>query len=199
MKAIFILSFILIIGFVSAVPQVIFSDINVSIYSTVTGNTTTGNYRLLSEGLDASTNFGIDGNCTFNYSRTGIPITFSRDIIQNDTDMATLIHALTINNNITQQWQECNQNLSICMDDTGYKGNYTVAKDQLDICYRARDQYSTQINDLNSQINNLTTWRNLGVLLGIIGMGGFIYLWRKQQIKTAIDPYKTIPSVGRQY
>lgn len=191
------------ISFISAVPQVIFSDINMSIWSnqTIVGNTTvtTGSYSLTSEGLNAVTTFGVNGNCSFSYSRDKIPITFSRDVTQNDTDLATLIHSLAINNNMSRQWQECIVNLSICNNDVGYKGNYSLAKDQLDICYRARDDYSKQVTDLNNKINNLTTWRNLGMIVGIIGAGAAIYLYRKQQVKVLDNRYGGISGVAKQY
>jgi hypothetical protein len=71
---------------------------------------TTGNYKILGEGLIAQTTFTIDGNCSFNYQRNQIPMTFSRDVAQNDTDLATLIHALVISNNVTRDYVECKNN-----------------------------------------------------------------------------------------
>lgn len=196
---ILLLSMSVLLTSVSAVPQVIFSNENISIWSNQSGNTTTGSFRLWSEGLDATTTFSVIGNCNFSYYRENIPITFSREIVQNETDIATLIHALAINNNITAQWQECNRNLSWCMNDVGYKGNYTQAAAELDTCYRARDAYSTQITDLNNQISSVTSWRNIGFIVGIIGIALAAWLYRKQTLKVITNPYKSIPVAALQH
>lgn len=184
---------------VSAVPQVIFSDINLTISSSQVNNITTGNYRIWGEGIDASTTFVVTGNCSFNYQRTLIPITFSREFAQNESDLATLIHTASIFNNISEVWQQCERNLSICQNDVGYKGNYTIVKNELDSCYRARDDYSNQIKTLNEKMDGLTSWRNMGVGAGILGIGAAIYLFRKQSVKKVTDQYKSVPGVARQY
>ena len=198
-----ICALMMFIGLVSAVPQVIFSEVNISIWSnqSVSGNSTvtTGNYRILGEGLNAQTTFTVNGNCSFIYDRTSIPLTFSREVAQNDTDLSILIHELTVNRNCTRDIIECNQNLSTCMNDVGYKGNYTQKTEELNICYRARDDYSKQVTDLNGKIANLTTWRNIGIGAGIIGLTMAFWLWNKNRIKTAGDPFSGIPGTSKQY
>lgn len=198
-----ILTLVMFIGLVSAVPQVIFSDINISIWSnqSTSGNvtTTSGNYRLVGEGLSAQTTFVINGNCSFNYDRTNIPLTFSREVSQNDTDLSILIHELTVNRNCTQDIITCNQNLSVCMNDVGYKGNYTQKTAELDICYRARDDYSKQVTDMNEKIANLTTWRNIGMVVGVIGILLAGWTYRKNKVGLAESPYSAISGVAKQY
>lgn len=192
-------SLLVSVGLVTAVPQVIFSDINITINSTTSGNNTVGNYILLGEGLNAATTFVVNGNCSFNYNRANIPLTFSREVAENDTDMATLIRWINENKNMSDQWKECTMNLSVCMNDVGYKGNYTQTKNELDICYRARDDYSRQITELNSKVSTLTSWRNMGVIAGIIGIGLAVYFFRKQMIKTMTNPYSGVSGVAKQY
>lgn len=198
-----ILTLIMFIGLASAVPQVIFSELNISIWSnqSTSGNvtTTTGNYRILGEGLNAQTTFVVNGNCSFSYDRTNIPLTFSREVAQNDTDLSILIHELTINRNITADYIRCRDNLSVCMNDAGYKGNYTNAIKDLDICYRARDDFSKQVIEKKDEIANLTTWRNIGMAFGIIGIVVAGWLYNKNRLKVANNPYSGVSGVAKQY
>ena len=186
---------LLSIGFISAVPQIVTTNFNLTISSVPNGNLTNGNVYIFGEGGQMNNAFAVTGNCTFNYTLNNIPLIFSRDFVQNETDMATLIRSLTILNNISADWKECQKNLSVCENDAGYKGNYTQAAAQLDTCYRARDDYSNQIKTLNEDIQGLTTWRNLGFGIGVIGVGAAIYLFKKQSIKKADNPYRSV-SVG---
>lgn len=186
---------LLSISFISAVPQIVTTHFNLTVSSSLNGNLTNGNVLVFGEGGQMNNAFAVEGNCSFNYTLNNIPFVFSRDFQQNETDMAILIHSLTILNNMSANWQECTINLSTCMNDVGYKGNYTQAVAQLDICYRARDASAAQAITLTDQIAGLTTWRTIGFAAGVIGIGAAIYLFRKQSIKKADNPYRSV-SVG---
>lgn len=185
---------LLSLSFISAVPQIVTTNFNLTIWSNQSGNITEGNYKILGEGGQLTNGFGVTGNCSFNYNLNNIPLIFSRDFEKNDTDLAVLIKWINNNKNATEQWKDCILNLSICANDVGYKGNYTEKVAELDICYRARDAYSTQITSLNDQIANLTTWRNFGVGAGIGGVLVAFWLYRKQNVKKAENYYDSVPS-----
>ena len=109
MRKILIFLLLLVIPFVSAVPQVIFTDLNLTINSSGEGM---ANFRLLGEGLDAQSSFSTNGNCSFSYSRYNIPMTFSRDFQRNETDMAILLHALSTNANATELFFNCSKSIA---------------------------------------------------------------------------------------
>lgn len=198
-KIITLLSLILLVNLASAVPQIITTNFNLTVSSVPNGNLTNGNVYIFGEGGQMNNAFLVDGNCTFNYTLNSIPLVFSKDFNQNDSDMAVLIRSLNNYNNVTQQLMDCKTNLTICMNDAGYKGNYTQKSAELDICYRARDDYSNQIKTLNEQTASLTTWRNIGIGLGVIGIAAAAWLYRKQTIKKADNPYRAVSAAAIQH
>lgn len=193
---------LMLIGLASAVPQIFTTTQNLTIFSNQSGNVTTGYYELVGEGGVLKNTFSVNtlnGSCSFSYNVNNIPLIFSREIKENDTDLATLIRWINDNKNISEEWKACQTNLSWCMTDTGYKANYTQKANELDICYRARDSFSDQVKDLNEKISGLTSWRNIGFVVGIIGIAFSIWTFRKNQVKKAENPYNKIPTAAVQY
>jgi hypothetical protein len=181
------------ISFISAVPQVVFTSINLTINN--------GTYKIIGEGINAQDNFGVNGNCTFNYERQNIPITFSREIGENSTDIAILIRALASNDNMSAKWQDCmnnlsrvSNNLSICSIDTGYKQNYSDCSYQLITTQSDRDKYQEQITTKNNEINELANLRN--ILIGACAVLGFLLwnTWNKKNKMMAESPVRGLPS-----
>lgn len=193
-----LISFIFLVGIiglnsVNAVPQIITSYTNVSIYSNQSGNNSLGTFNMFGEGGQLSQTFSIQGSCNFSYNLNNIPLIFSREIQQNETDVAILIRALAVNNNMSQQWQECNHNLSICMNDVGYKGNYTVCSNQLDICHDFTQTSSTENTNLKEEVKK---WKNYAFIgLGIGALCAFA-AWnyrKKALVRTIKTPVSSLP------
>lgn len=190
-----LLFFISMLNLASAVPQIFTTNFNLTITGNQTGNTTSANYYIYGEGGQMVNTFPVNGICNFSYSINNIPLTFSRDITQNETDLSRLLKMLADGNfNVTRDWQECNRNLTWCMMDTGYKQNYTDCSTQLSICRSQADTYANQITEKNKQITEQTQqkWIAVGaaVIAGILAWN----LGRKTRVKTAKLPISELPS-----
>lgn len=181
----------------STIPQVIFTSFNL----TISGNCTAVVYTIHGEGLNANdvvaTNYlGQDlGNSTFancssanfNYTKVDIPITFSRTIETNDTDMAVLIHSLATNNNFSSMWIDCVQNL------TDVKNNCLAQTNALNTIINTDLATSTK---KDNTINTLTTHRwILGIIAVGAGIAAIVY-YRKSVVKTTKSPLVRFPSTG---
>lgn len=195
--------FAIAISFISlayAVPQVIFTSINM----TIEGNCSTIVYKIAGEGINAkdssffATNLNLS-NCSMNatYYKENIPITFSRDFVENQTDIAVLISALKINNNISKMWQECVFNLSTCMAGFGYEENYTACLNDLQIFQSSNTEKQNQITSNNTRINELTTQRTLIGAAAIIGIIAAFYFYRKNKPKIVRSSINELPSSAR--
>lgn len=185
--------FILTINLVSAVPQVIFSSENITIWSNQTGNSTIGNYQILGEGLNAQTTFAVNGNCNFSYTANNIPLIFSREFNQNETDLSLLIHTASIFNNISEAWQACTNNLSVCMNDVGYKANYTLCSTQLDISHANENKYSQDLIACNAKADQNMTWAYIGGVAGILGLAAAWNYRKKATVKITKSPMASLP------
>lgn len=199
MKYKILLLMFLIIAFlamVSATPQVILTEINLSIYAQ--NNTIT--WKIIGEGISATDSFSISTN----YSRDKIPITFSRDIDQNNTDVAVLIRALAQNNNVSNNWENCvisladtQKNLSICEEDIGYKSNYTDCQTSLSSSRNSEKDSQDKITSLTDEVKGL---KNMRLILGaaaiILGLVAWTF-YRRANVKTINSPMKQLPSSAR--
>lgn len=188
-----VLALVFTITCVNAVPQIIVSEVNMSIVSNQTGNSTLGIYHMIGEGGELTQNFNVNGVCNFSWQLDKIPLRFSREVIQNETDMATLIHSLTIVNNVTNDLIECNRNLSICMNDVGYKGNFTQCDTQLDICHANENKLSTDALDYKNQAERNKTWAIIGCIFGIAGCAMAWNFRKKAMVKTIKSPMDSLP------
>lgn len=179
---------------VNAVPQAIFSYTNI----TITGNGTFGNYHLWGEGVDATETFAMaSGNCTFSYLKYQIPVTFSRDFGDNETDFAFLLNELRISRNATNLWVSCIQNLTECKHDLDYESNYSTCSYQLDSCTSARDVSGNDITNKNDEISTLKQHRLiLGVIATICALAAWNF-YNKQRVRTIQSPMNKLPSVSR--
>lgn len=183
MKQILFLVFgIFLIGFVSAVPQVVFSNVSVTI--NVTGSNMT--YHIFGEGVDATETIVLNvTNVTstsdlLDYTRTAIPIQFSRDVCGN-LDTAVLINGLAKNNNITQLWQNCIMDFAKCNATSDLALQYPQVKTSYDSCSNALISKQTELDNINSQ----------RTLLIIAAAGGALlawYFWRQVTPKTVATP-----------
>jgi len=183
--AIVLLSF-----FVSATPYAIFTEVNLTI--------TNGTWWLKGEGIDATDTFSVDENCNFHYERTDIPITFSREIEQNETDVAILLRSLAINSNITIWWHDCISNLTECKHDIVYESNYSVCKSNLELCSTSKEDKNKDIIEKNKEIEALKSHRFfLIVIAGICGIAAWKF--RKESVvRTARSPgVSQLPQSGR--
>lgn len=183
-------------SFVSAVPQVIFSEVNISIVN--------GSYTLKGEGLSATDTFPINGNCSFDYKRDRIPITFSRDLEGNNTDVAILINALNKNINATVMLEKCSRerneiqtNYTICMLDVGYKGNFTECKDALSGCRNQLDSVNGDTVDKQKELDELKQQRNISLGIALVAIAGAVYMYRKNNVQTKRNPFEDLPSNTR--
>lgn len=184
--------FIFGICFTSAVPQVVFSSINLSINN--------GTWQISGEGINAQDSF----SCGVNYTRENIPITLSRDFQQNDTDVAILINALAQNSNASKQWESClsekqqvTNNLTICLSNRIEFSNYTEAKAELANCNINLNTYNSQISDSNKQISDITSQRNILALIAVV-LAFFAYRFHQQtKVKTVPSPLKQLPTQQR--
>lgn len=193
-KFYFLLLGILFLNLVSAVPQIFSTDFNVTINSTQAGNVTTGTLNIVGEGGILSQNFPVQGICNFSYSINRVPWVFSREIVQNDTDVAVLIRALTISNNVTKDYLECRNNLSWCVLDTGYKQNYTDCSVQLQIQRDNANSYANQLTEKNNQISTQTQQKWIAVGAAVICA---VLAWnfsRKSKVKTVKNQFTELPS-----
>jgi len=177
----------------SAAPKVIFTDLNITINSTDTG----GKFHLWGEGVNAKSDFSVSGNCTFSYSRINIPVTFSRDWEENDTDVAVLLRALAINNNATIWWHTCQTNLTECMHDLAYESNYTDCSGNLNTCADSRDNKNEELTKKNEEIATLKTHRILfGGLAIVLGMVAWSFR-KKAVVQTVRSPASRLPNMQR--
>lgn len=186
-----------VLTLVSATPQVFFTDINITINN--------GTLSIRGEGITASDTINVPNvtGCSISYERNKIPITITREIGENNTDVAVLIRALAGNNNITHQWQECvklqselNSSLNVCNIDRGYKDNYTVCNNQLIISSNAQQTYTTQIGDKNKEIEQIKQQR---LIFGGIALVCAYLAWhynRKGQARTTRGPVADLPSTS---
>jgi hypothetical protein len=177
-------------GLVSAVPQVIFSSLNLTIDN--------NGYHLWGEGLEARDTF--PNNQIINYEKYNIPITFSREIYPNSTDSAILMNAIATNLNMTYKWQDCmNQlidmdiNLSLCIQDKGYRGNYLDCQNSLSIC-------NANLNTANAAVEELKTVKSQRMVLILVCIGLAFAAWtyyNKANVKKVESPYKQFPSEAK--
>lgn len=192
-KSIFLLTFLVSLNLVSAIPQVIFSYENITIWSNETANSTIGNYQIYGEGLNAVTTFPVTGNCNFSYTANGIPLIFSREFQQNETDLSILIHTASIFNNLSEAWQQCTLNLSVCMNDVGYKGNYTDCNIQLGMAHANENKYSSDVTACNAQAGKYKSWMYIGGAIGIIGLLAAWNFRKKAMVRTIKSPLGSLP------
>jgi hypothetical protein len=184
------------ISFVSAVPQVIFSEVNVSIVN--------GTYTLKGEGLSATDTFPVNGNCSFDYKRDKIPITFSRDLEGNNTDVAILINALNKNINATVLLEKCSRernelqtNYTICMLDVGYKGNFTECTEQLNGCRNQLSSINGDTTEKQTKIDEMEQQRNISLGIAVLAIVGAVYMYRKNNVQTKRSAFDDLPSNTR--
>lgn len=188
----FLLLFVLSLATVSAVPQVIFSEINLTI--------TNGSYTLKGEGISATDDFPVNGNCTFNYERNNIPMTFSRNFDANDTDVAILIDALADNLNISDQWKSCvversnlNASLLSCQTDVGYESNYTECNSQLVSCQSISSERSRSTSEAEERADEMENQRNLAFLAAVVAIVVAFTFYRKANVQTKKSPFDELP------
>jgi hypothetical protein len=179
-------------SFVSAVPQVIFSSVNVTLGLTNSSIT----YRIFGEGIDATETLPyaltcIDNSTTvnFNYTRLAVPIAFSRDICEN-TDVGVLIHALADDGNLSFKYQDCLQknadmwvNLTMCQSsqNTGCESNITQAQNNYQFCQSSLTTSDARVKDLESQRMLLA---GAVIVAGVVAWN----FWRKNTPKTLPSP-----------
>jgi hypothetical protein len=195
-KVIFLLGLIFGIAMVSAIPQTVLSEINLTIAN--------GSYHLRGEGLNAKDDFGIklvnESNtttCSFHYERYNIPITFTRDFSENDTDIATLTHALAKSLNYSDKWEQCVNNFTAYKEYGGYKTNYTNCKSDLSNANVNIANYKDEISEKNEEIDSLKTWRMILVIgVGICGFLAWDYR-NKLKLRTAKNPMARFPQTSR--
>jgi|SRR3972149_11987501 len=194
---------ILLLANVAATPQVIFTSINLTI--------STGNFTIAGEGISATDVITTTGSCNYSYSRTAIPITFSREFTENNTDVATLIHALASNNNFTLKWEACvsklqelDTNLTICSNDRGYKQNYTDCTKSLELvnidltsCNSQKNDYMTQVTTINKQLLDAKSNNTYYYILIAALAFGCYHFYNKNKIKTVNSPFSQLPSSAR--
>lgn len=175
------------LGIVSATPQVIFSNINL----TIEANSTSLYYKINGEGVSASEILSLNLNnaTNFNFSlyRNQIPITFSRDVCEN-LDVAVLIRALTSNLNITDDWRTCVTRLSVCEGTRLDATNSSSIKTQLDYCNNAAVTKDASITTKDLDIKNLESQRLLFGAIGIAGAGLAWHFYKKNTPKTLTTP-----------
>lgn len=182
------------LGLVEAVPQIIVADFNLTIWSNQSGNTTNGVYHIIGEGGELQNTFPINGSCNFNYELAKIPLRFSREIAQNETDVAVLIRALTINNNVTYDLIECKNNLSWCLYDSGYKANFTTCNTQLEINRQTINDYSQQIKDKNVRITQLNQRMWLAAAVAVICAIAAVNFYKKSKVRTVKSAFSEFPT-----
>lgn len=183
-------------SFVNAVPQVIFSELNISI--------TNGSYSIIGEGLNAQDSFSVNGNCSFNYSRIRIPITFSRDFESNNTDVAVLINALAKNYNISNKWEQCvlevahlNSSYTQCAGKAAFESNYTTCMIDFTNCDATRAAYSEQMTAKNAEVSTLRQ-QQLFLIIGLAVAVFFAFnFYNKNRIKLVDSPLSQLPSRAR--
>lgn len=181
------------ISLVSAVPQVIFTSVNMTINN--------GNFSLQGEGINAQDTFPVIGNCSFNYNRQNIPITFSRDIGENSTDVAVLIKALSENQNISDDWKKCiteNSMLNATLTQYNNQGlslsEYTQCKTDVTTCNANIQTMNANNSAASKELDEIKQQRMFLIIgLAILGYGCY-YFWNKTKIKPARSPLDGIPS-----
>lgn len=182
---------VLSLASVSAVPQVVFTSINLSIVA----NNTSITYTLSGEGLSATETVPLNmvltnsTNVSLNFSliRNNIPITISRDICGN-TDTAILMNSLANNNNISSMWQDCVKNLSICQTNRVDNVNFSILQQQYQNCNTQGVIKDSSITVKDADISNLQSQR---LLIGAAAIGAGIaayYFWRRTSPKTVVSP-----------
>lgn len=194
---VYFLAFLLLLNFVSAtdIPQVIFTSVNL----TITMNSTSGYYQIYGEGVNAYEYFSVANSTNFTFKRDNIPITLSRVFKQNDTDVAILLNALALNNNMSLKWEDCKINLSTCLTDYGYRQNYTD-------CTQGLALRGSEVVNINSQLTTIkdenTTLKSHRLYLGIAAaLMGFLafYFYKKvtpKSIKSPIDQFPSNPRIS---
>lgn len=195
-KILITLMCIAFVSLASAVPQVIFTSVNLSI--------TNGTYKLVGEGLNAQETFAIPANCSFSYERLNIPITFSRDIGENSTDVAILMRALSSNENTTAKWQACvletanlNATVNNCLTNQKYETNFTQCKTDLGVCTTTQQDKSSQVSSINAELVKVKQQR-MYLVIALIAVGLFCYnLYTKTNIKSADSPVRGLPTIGK--
>lgn len=192
-----IFSLVLFLSFISAVPQVILSSFNLTIYN----NT----WKINGEGINAVDLISVNGNCTMNYFRQDIPITFTRDFEPNQTDVAVLISALAKNYNISDQWQRCvveyaqvNKSLTDCLPKAAIAdGNYTSLQVSYGSCVTARDQFSKQVSDQNAEVSTLKQTQ-MFLIVGLVIVAFLAYnFYNKSRVRVIDSPLSQLPSRAR--
>lgn len=198
-------SFLLSLTLVSAVPQAVFSNVNIK----VTGSNNTGTYRIWGEGLDTSETFSMNntnGTCVFSYERDSIPMQITRDITGcNDTDLGVLLNTLRYSINFTNKWEDCIKlngqvynNLTICQLDVGYRANYTQCESDLNSIQQTSMSTSESLKTCNTRNNDLTSQRNIILIIAAACVIFAVYSFNKNTPKKLISPmYSQLPSSQR--
>lgn len=197
MKAIiFLFGVMLFMGLVSATPQVFFSSLNATIVGQTSVNGSTNvTYHLWGESVDVTETFVVGTNYSFNFTRQNIPLQLSREMNCAEGDVAVLIHALAISNNMSDKWENCMnmsrdllvQNLEM-KDNIAYKDNYTTIKSQYDLLAQQTQDKNSQIDSLNTQVKDLGSQRWMIGFIAAALAGTTYYFWRKTTPKFVASP-----------
>jgi len=187
----FLIFGIFAMSLVSAVPQVIFTNFNLSIVLTPSNLS----YRIIGEGVDLKesiilnlSSINLSATPTIaSMGRDNVPLQFSRDVCENP-DMAVLIRALSTTNNITQQWMDCVVKYAECNKSTIFAGNYTTVKAQYDSCLMASSSQQNSINDKDTRIKDLESQRLL--VGGVAALCAFFawHFWKKSTPRVLDTP-----------
>jgi hypothetical protein len=194
---ILVVGLLLSLNFIYAVPQIITTTMNLTIFSNQTGNDTLGTYKIYGEGGQLTNTFGVNGICNFSYTLNNIPLIFSRDIQQNETDLATCIRGIATNNNISKMWQECILNLSLCQNDVGYKGNFTQCDIEKDSYKTANIQCTDSKQNIEEDLKQTKSRMWVAIVAALILAALAWRNYTKITPKFAKNPFEGLPS-GRQ-
>jgi len=195
-----ILSFVFCFSLVSAVPQAIFTSVNIN----VTGSNNSGSYRIWGEGLETTETFTIV-NGSFSYARMNIPITITREVTGcNDTDLGKLLAASANMINFSSKWEACinlnrdlANNLTICQMDVGYKSNYTECNNDRITLQSSLSEKVSQLQTCNNRNKELENQRLICIVIAALGVGFAIFAYNRNTPKKVISPYAQLPSAQR--
>lgn len=202
-KVVLLFCMIIFINLASAnvVPQVFFSSVNLTLVN--------GSMHLWGEGLDARDSFSclysnVTNTTSINYERYNIPLTFSRNIESNQTDVAVLINALNNDNNMTAKWTECMNevtnakvNLSVCQEQGAYKENYTSCSNTLVSCQSTSSINAAELNTQKSKVDEVTQQRTVLIVICVaLGLIAYNY-YNKTNINKVETPFNKFPAFAK--